>query len=178
MFTQIWTSPGSLAGAAFGILLGFAPQAHAFPSFISLQDVTFSDGGTASGYFSLDVYGYLATPTEIVTTAGSVLPGATYDLSGSASNSSTEVDFTIPSPPEPAADEAGLSLIFALPLGSVEFDPITGGCEFTDYQCGAGTFRTVTGGIGVVPEPGSLAVFGGCLAGFAAVRWRFGRRTA
>ena len=160
------------------MLLGIASQARAFPSVVTLEDVTFSDGGTASGYFSLNVSGYLTTPTEIVTTAGSSLPGESYDLSGPFSKSATEVDFTIPSPPAAASYEEGLDLIFALPLGSAEFDPIVGGCEFTAYACGSGAFRTVTGGYGVIPEPGSMALLGGGLLGLAAAHRRSGRRAA
>ena len=92
---------GAALGANVGLAAtgGFAPAAHAFPSRVTLQDVTFSDGGTASGFFTLNVSGFLTNPTSVTTTVGSVLPGTSYSLSGPSSKTATDVEFTIPMPP-------------------------------------------------------------------------------
>ena len=46
-------------------------------TFLTLQGVTFDDGGTASGFITLNPYGNVDT-YEITTTAGTFLGGATY----------------------------------------------------------------------------------------------------
>jgi hypothetical protein len=176
MFAHSLTAGLRLTVLALGGLVGLTPAAEAFPSEVVLLDVTFSDGGTASGAFTLNLSGYLANPTSVVTTSGSVLGGANYDLAGPFSKTATTVDFTLPSPPEAGAYEAGLSLVFALPLGSVEFDPIVGGCEFTAYSCSGQNFREVTGGLGVIPEPGSMALVSAGLVALGAVRRRVNQR--
>lgn len=159
-----------LIAATLGVTVGFASTARAFPSLLTLKDVTFSDGGTASGFFSFNVSGYLANPTSVTTTSGSVLPGTSYDLSGPFFKNATNLDLTIPSPPASAAYQEGLNLIFALPLGSVHVDPIVGGCEYTNFACSGPDFRIVTGGFGVIPEPTTLALLGGGLLVLGAAR--------
>jgi hypothetical protein len=178
MRTRYPTCMALLIGAALGATLGLAPTAHAFPSRVTLQDVTFSDGGTASGFFTLNVSGYLANPTSVTTTAGSVLPGTSYSLSGPSSNDATHVDFTIFDPPASHAYQEGLNLIFEFPLGSVEQDPIIGGCEYTSYSCIGPAFRTITGGLGVIPEPMTLTLLGGGLLALSVARPRRSSRGA
>ncbi|HEY1932748.1 MAG TPA: hypothetical protein VGG99_12100 [Acetobacteraceae bacterium] len=167
-------------GLALGALLAMAPHARAFPSLVTLHDVTFSDGGTATGSFALNVSGFLNTPTSITTTAGSVLGGNSYDLSGPFSKTSTTVFLTVPSPPAAGDYEEGLNLTFALPLGSVEFDPIVTGvsCEYTGYVCSGPAYRYVVSGYAQIFEPGSAAVLCSAIFGLGTVRRRFNRRTA
>ena len=171
---------GAALGATVGLAAtgGFAPAAHAFPSRVTLQDVTFSDGGTASGFFTLNVSGFLTNPTSVTTTVGSVLPGTSYSLSGPSSKTATDVEFTIPMPPASHTYQEGLNLIFALPLGSVEQDPIIGGCEFTNYSCAGPAFRTITGGFGVIPEPTALTLLVGGLLALSVARPTRSSRTA
>ena len=171
---------GRVAGAVLSLLLAGMPRAHAFPDIITLHDVTFSDGGTASGDIVLNVSGFLNTPTSIVTTAGSVLAGATYDLSGPFTKTATTVYLTIPIPLAPHDYEEGLNFVFAHPLGSVEFDPIVAGvsCEYTLYACSGSGFRDVVTGFADIAEPGSMAALGGAVLGLGAVRRRFSRRSA
>ena len=72
------------AGAALSI--GVAAPGHAAMLTWTLSNVTFSDGGTAGGYFTYDVdtntFGYL----DIVTTNGSVLTGFEFNAQWSASH--------------------------------------------------------------------------------------------
>ncbi len=87
---------GAALGATVGLAAtgGLAPTARAFPSRVTLDDVTFSDGGTASGFFTLNVSGFLTNPTSVTTAVGSVLPGTSYSLSGPFSKTATDVEFT------------------------------------------------------------------------------------
>src|SRR5208282_4125921 len=43
----------------------------------------FDDGGTVSGHFTIDVYGYLLNNFNLLTTAGGTLPGFDYTASDS-----------------------------------------------------------------------------------------------
>lgn len=41
---------------------------------------TFNDGGSLSGLFTFNTYGYLSAVTDLTTTGGAVLPGQTYSI--------------------------------------------------------------------------------------------------
>lgn len=172
---SIWHASGR-AGMALAAVLAMAPAAQAFPSLVTLHDVTFSDGGAATGSFTLNVSGYLADPTSIETTAGSVLGGQDYSLSGPFSKTATAVYLTVPSPPASASYLEGLNLVFALPLGSAEYDPIVAGvsCEYAAYSCAGPAYRTVVSGYAQIPEPSSAAIVSVALLG--AMPRRFWRR--
>jgi hypothetical protein len=63
-------------------MAGFAPARA--DTIVTLEGVTFADGGTASGYFDLNVYGYFEF-ADVATTPGASLddvpmPGSSYGL--------------------------------------------------------------------------------------------------
>jgi hypothetical protein len=70
-----------LGACAIGACLGFGAPANASPlpynPITWLVTGTFDDGGTLSGSFSFDGYGYLQS-ADITTTPGVTLPGQTY----------------------------------------------------------------------------------------------------
>ncbi len=60
---------------------GIHPAAAAF-TVVTLHNVVFSDGGTASGTFSPDILGYPDADRTIVTSTGSVLSGTACTAAG------------------------------------------------------------------------------------------------
>ena len=64
--------------AAFMLLLGGWPSARADVVTFTLENLTFSDGGTASGSFSLDLTTDLVTSNNITTTTVGGFPGTNY----------------------------------------------------------------------------------------------------
>ena len=92
------TKPRMLTNAALLSLLALiagAKSAKATSTLVTLHDVVFSDGGTASGTFSLNILGCLDPQRDIATTAGSVLGVTTYTSSGSENNSKPPADFVV-----------------------------------------------------------------------------------
>src|ERR1044071_4809616 len=53
----------------------------------------FGDGGSASGFFSVDTTASSLLSVNILTTAGAILPGAQYNSTAGSSITSTEVSF-------------------------------------------------------------------------------------
>ena len=79
----------SLYAAALNLLLiaggsAYSSSALALPITWTLQDVTFTDGGTASGNFSLNQYGYVSDFSITTTMVGS-FTGNTYAVQTSIS---------------------------------------------------------------------------------------------
>src|ERR1035441_5911247 len=66
---------------AVALAIGMAASAHA-DIILSLNGVTFSDGGTASGEFGLNVYGYTTSPISITTTGPTFPSSVTYTSGG------------------------------------------------------------------------------------------------
>ena len=64
-------------------MAGFASSASADIVTWTLQDVTFNDGGTGSGFFDYDTATGLATNFDIDTTAGTLLPAFHYTTANS-----------------------------------------------------------------------------------------------
>jgi hypothetical protein len=71
----------AVATTIAGVCCGISSPASAVPYNPITWDVsgTFDDGGTFSGAFTLNVYGYLASGS-ITTTLGTTLPGTTYNV--------------------------------------------------------------------------------------------------
>jgi hypothetical protein len=140
----------------------------------TLDDVTFDDGGVATGTFSTDsTTGYI-TSFDITTTMGSALNGYVYDAATSFYFGSEISDnsFLLYS----GGGTGYIYSQFVDPLTSGGVDPM-----FVSLEDSYGAWRTVTGGeaIGVaaVPEPSTWAMMLAGFAGLGYVGFR-ARRTA
>jgi hypothetical protein len=145
---------------------------------------TFDDGGTLSGHFTIDQYGYLEDNFSLTTTAGSTLPGFTYNASDSYySNGTLYVDF------QPGYD-ADLHLTFADSLLVASSDnPLEGGSPGPSWECASsyscyvpagGPTRYISSGsaVGTIPEPSTWAMMLLGFAGLGISGYRASRRTA
>ncbi len=155
-----------------------------------ITSLTFEDGGTATANFDVDVYGYLsggALAATATTTAGTILPGDTYDytiVAASISNSGKTVTFYSST----LGYEGFLSLTFIDPVttGTPGVDPVRVGAgpgasyECDVWGCATGSIRyfqaaPVDGGYPTaVPEPATWVMMGLGFAGlgFAGYRGR------
>jgi hypothetical protein len=145
-------------------LIAGAKPAHATATLVTLHDVVFWDGGTASGTFSLNILGLLDPQRNIATTTGSVLGATTYTSSGSENNSAPPADFVVFFSP---GFKDGVQFQFLHPLGTVAMDPIVLGgasCEFASFSCQSSPHRDVISGFAEsevvislpqIPDPGS-----------------------
>jgi hypothetical protein len=144
-------------------LIAGARPAQATSTLVTLHEVVFSDGGTASGTFSLNVLGFLDPQRDIATTAGSVLGATTYTSSGCENNSAPPADFVVFFSP---GFKDGVQFQFLHPLGTVAMDHIVLGgvsCEFASFSCQSSPHRDVISGFAEsevvislpqIPEPG------------------------
>ena len=166
--------------------LGFALiAASAMVSGAAQADVTwyvtgtFDDGGTLSGYFTVDVYGYPTTDYSITTTGGTSYAGLSYKPIAESGLNSSNPDNTpalVVFSQDFTAENLYLNFADLLKTGSAH-NPITTGSYECDNFCGGAPLRTLTSGfasidpIPSVPEPASWALM---IAGFgltgAAVR--------
>ena len=184
-FVKIGLIAGGLMAVIFGTDAGLAP---ARADIISLSGVQFSDGGTAGGFFSENILGFLAVPQDIETSAGStVTAGQSYDTPGLGSaNSPTDTVFTF------ATDvpENGFLLVLefssALTVSTIGVDALvpgggTGASPTGSYEeCVSSasfcdglafdTIRFITAGGAQVPEPASLTILGFAAAAAFATR--------
>jgi hypothetical protein len=163
-----------LAGLSSG---GFSPAKA--DTIVTLEGVTFGDGGTASGYFILNTYGYMES-ADITTTLGTSiadqsLAGYTYSTAGAG----------VPSGPAPfdtvfyfnsTEDAFSLILITDFPVTDGGFDPLVVGegsggsltisneyCTQNSVACGGVNYddgRLVSTGTLYAPEPATLSLLG------------------
>lgn len=166
---------------AGGLSFGNTAQA-AFAGFTwTLQDVTFADGGTASGSFSLNTYGYLSGASITTTNGtGDGFVGATYTAANAILNNANFPNtFLITF--ETANYQGALNFLFDYTLDSPrQVNPITLAASWEcegSYNCylnSGGLSRNVTSGA-AVPEPGVMGLLAIGLAGAAFVGRRSNR---
>jgi hypothetical protein len=155
---------------------------------------TFAGGGTLSGYFYIDAYGYLSGPFSLVTTPGGSFTGAAYD------NTTSD--------PEPGGpDDVDLSLMYVQDLNLKFADSLTSvrsmnplvivdpanTMQFDSYECNIlycgsdptspvpSDYRVFASGYatGTIPEPMTWSLMcAGVTLGGASLRVRRGRRVA
>ena len=171
----------SLFVAALSLFAGLSMAGSAparADSIVTLDGVTFADGGTASGYFELTVYGYVAF-ADITTTTGTSLNGApmagyTYGSSGGSVNNAVPFDSGFYF--NATADAVSLALTAEDPVTSGGFDPLILGsgatsslagsyenCQENPSACGGLGYldgRLVTAGTLYAPEPATLSLLG------------------
>jgi hypothetical protein len=93
------------------IFAALAGSASAAPAVWTLQGVVFNDGGTATGSFSYDPITDTFSDVDVTTTAGSLLPGVTYNFAHPLSFDPVVIFLTVDS----ASDQTGkpfLELVF------------------------------------------------------------------
>jgi hypothetical protein len=122
----------------------------------TLQNVTFDDGGTASGTFSTDSTTGYVTDIDIITTPGTKLAGAAYDDSVEVYN-----DFWPPNSflLRNVAAFFDLELAFVDPLTTAGTDLLA--LQRASYECrNCSPSRIIVSGeaVSAVPEPATLAI--------------------
>jgi len=173
---QSWNRVRSVVLAA-GLACGLITAASAQSVILSLDNVNFSDGSTASGTISLNAYGQVEA-ADVNVTAGT-LPAEAYFIPG-------PVAAYLPSPYDELTLYAGgynIGLVldvadpFSASMSGV--DPITGGYQICSFSCPG----VVSPGTSVnivladspdllVPEPASFVILASSLFGLGLVRAR------
>ena len=182
--SSILAKPLCVVLAMFGASLFLAPQSHAAPLTWHLQGATFPDGGTASGSFVYDAATNAYSSINIVTTGGTVLPGATFTVL-------TSGDATFFGALEPTVVPGSrfLQLAFASALtgagGSINLDFPPSSFEATcsvANTCSQGlpsrafSAGLVTTNPTAVPEPATAALLPAALLALAISRRMTGQR--
>ncbi len=146
----------------------YSAGAQALPITWTLQGVTFDDGGTASGDFTLNQYGFLSSSSIITTSVVNGFSGNTYLFPGGSINPNFDV-----SPPNTfritfQADSThalSLDFLYSLDSNNLTINPLklnlssSFECEgsYSCYNGSGGTIRYVRSG-GVIPEPTTLGL--------------------
>jgi hypothetical protein len=167
-------------------LLIASPAARADP-IMELRNVRFDDGGTATGSFDLNVYGYLSA-LNVASAAGATLGGAAY-ITGGPVGAPPSAVFSFGNPG--SVFELVLALATPLGYGSGGVDAIIPGsltgngltgsyerCVSNQIFCGVpfGTARLATAGEIDVPEPATTGLFGmAALLVLRSANRRYGR---
>jgi hypothetical protein len=168
-----WNVIGSVLGL-FVACIATAP-AGAYPVTLTLQNVTFSDGGTAGGTIDLNTYGNLSGG-EIITTTGSLLTGSDYVFPSNPSSGYSSGVFSAFA----GAYNIVLLLELATPLTATMSgeDAIIGGCEthsfVTDCTADSNTRLIVLNDQPqlVVAEPVTLTTLATAFIGLTLTRRR------
>jgi hypothetical protein len=160
-------------------LLASSQAVHAIPVTYQLQDVTFTDGATASGSFIYDADTRSRGAFQVTTTDG-VLPGFTYDgissgmYLGGGSGPNNFILFA-------NTGRRYLNFSFLQPLGSAPGTYAINAAS--SYECNnCGTFRMMSGSVTVagaeVPEPATALLMLPAALGLFAARRRKARAAA
>jgi hypothetical protein len=167
-----------------GGLAGIAPASA--DAVISLNNVQFADGGTASGDFSLNVLNYLSGEsivTTVGTTGSPLFPGVSYDPAFQTLHNPT--DLTVAFQSDAYTWNLVLDFVTVMTGATAGIDELVPGAgtpgnytgsyeECTLSFCGGLSYqaaRFITSGSAQVPEPASLTILGfAAMASFAARR--------
>ena len=155
--------------------------ASATPMAFTLQNVTFTDGGSATGSFVYDPVSGTLISFDVTTTADASLslPAFTFDPTSSATFGISSTGFQLishasfPDPKAPQPEHLVLALVFDSPL-TASGSPIA--IDASSHEClDCNPVRFVSSGsVVATPEPCSLALLGsGCLGFVGVLRKRF-----
>jgi len=177
-------APLSVMALAF-VWIGAAPARADTVVQYTLDGVTFADGGTATGTFSLDYSDYSVFGSNILVTDPSN-PGSPEIFSDATESS----QFVFPSvggeygvaffnPDSPSYDDLQLALVnpgIVGPVAVLPVDTTGGGSEFNYDADGSPQSVAVTAGqLDPAPEPASFALLGLGLTAFTVIRLRKAR---